>query len=140
MNTDFPLLESCNPLICYSGRIMHVERIISNIFRNHISPFGLTNSQLSILFFTSKKGIVTQNLLSEMLFLEKSSVSRNMKRLLDTQLLQKKNKRQIEITLKGKRLLEEVIPEWNKAMEKINSIIEPEGQKAFDFIYNKFTK
>ncbi|WP_400078694.1 MarR family winged helix-turn-helix transcriptional regulator [Winogradskyella sp. R77965] len=140
MNTEFPLLENCNPITCYSGRIMRIDRIISNIFRDHISNFGLTNSQLSILFYTSKKGIVSQSLLSEVLYLEKSSVSRNMKRLLQAKLLQKTNSRQIEITLKGKKLLEDVIPEWNKAMEKVNSILKPEGQHAFDLIYNKLTK
>ncbi|EDP70941.1 transcriptional regulator, MarR family protein [Flavobacteriales bacterium ALC-1] len=140
MNRDFPKLEACDPRTCFSGRMMRMDRIISKIFRKHITPFGLTNSQLSILFVTAKKGIVTQQLLSEVLFLEKSSMSRNMRRLLEMELIVRIDSRKIEMTLKGKALLEQIIPEWEKAMTEVNTILGNEGQKAFETVYASITK
>jgi DNA-binding MarR family transcriptional regulator len=140
MNSDFPKLEACDPRTCFSGRMMRMDRIISGIFRKHIAPFGLTNSQLSILFVTAKKGSVTQQILSDILFLEKSSVSRNMRRLLDMKLIKKINSRKIEMTIKGKELLEKIIPEWEKAMVEVNIILGEEGQEAFNTIYSSITK
>lgn len=140
MKVDYPKLESVNPKMCFSGRIMRMDRIVNTIFRKHIAPFGLTNSQLSMLFVTAKKKKVTQQLLTKILFLEKSSVSRNMRRLLEANLIEKDGTRSIQMTTKGKTLLEKVIPEWNKAMEEMNTLLGNSGQQAFETLYETITK
>jgi len=43
------------------------------------------------------------------------------------------------MTLKGKRLLEKVIPEWEKAMNEMNTLLGKDGQQAFDAIYETIT-
>lgn len=140
MKTDYPNLEAVNPRLCFSGRIMRMERIVNSIFRKHIAPFGLTNSQLSILFVTVKAEVVTQHALAKILFLEKSSVSRNMRRLLEADLIEKVGSRSIQMTTKGKQLLEQVIPEWSQAMEEVNTLLGSSGQLAFDTLYKTITK
>lgn len=140
MNVEYPNLEVANPSLCFSGRIMRMERIVGSIFRKHIAPFSLTNSQLSILFVTAKREMVTQNDLTETLFLEKSSVSRNIKRLLENNLIEKVGTRNIQMTTKGKSLLEQVVPEWNKAMEEMNALLGDTGQEAFNTLYKSITK
>lgn len=139
MKEEFPNLDVCNPSICFSGRMMRMDRIISAIFRKHLASFGLTNSQLSILFITAKKELVTQQQLADLLFLEKSSLSRNMKRLLDGALIKKINTRQLEMTTKGKTLLEQLIPKWENAMHEVNEILGIDGQTAFNTLYTKIT-
>jgi len=139
MKTEFPILNACNPSICFSGRMMRMDRIVSKIFRKHLASFGLTNSQLSILFITSKKGIVTQQELADMLYLEKSSISRNMKRLLEAEFIKKIDTRQLEMTLKGKQLLEQLIPKWEDAMIEVNDILGDDGRSAFNTLYTKIT-
>lgn len=139
MKVKFPNLDACNPSICFSGRMMRMDRIISKIFRKHLASFGLTNSQLSILFITSKKGIVTQQELADMLYLEKSSISRNMKRLLDAAFIKKINTRQLEMTVKGKKHLEQLIPKWEDAMQEVNDVLGDDGQTAFNILYTKIT-
>ena len=78
-------------------------------------------------------------MLTQALFLEKSSVSRNLKRLLENNIIEKVGTRQIKMTLKGKRLLEKVIPEWEKAMNEMNTLLGKDGQQAFDAIYETIT-
>ena len=140
MKETYPLLDSCNPSVCLSARMMQMDRIISTIFRKYLSPFGITNSQLSILFIIAKKGNTSQQQLCDQLFLEKSSVSRNMQRLLQARLLTKMTSRQLEITQKGRSLLEKIIPEWEKAMKEVKSILGVEGQASFEIVYNNLTK
>ena len=109
------------------------------MFRKHISSFGITNSQLSILFVVVKKQVVTQALLSEMLYLEKSTVSRNIRRLLKNNYIAKDSKQQITMTEEGKTLLEKVIPEWEKGMAEARSILKGEGEEALNLIVASLT-
>ncbi|MEX0291120.1 MAG: MarR family winged helix-turn-helix transcriptional regulator [Flavobacteriaceae bacterium] len=139
MHIEYPLLSSCDPSVCFSSRMMRLNRIISSIFRKHITPFGLTPSQLSILFVVAKKGNKSQRELCDLLFLEKSSTSRNLQRLLEGDLVKKNALRQIEITKEGRLLIEKIIPSWEEAMEEVRSILGKEGQDSFEVIYDRIT-
>ena len=80
-NSNFPNIEQFNPSMCISRKLLKCNRIVSSIFRKYFLKYGLTNSQISIIFIVAKRGVVTQSELAEMLSLEKSTVSRNMQRL-----------------------------------------------------------
>lgn len=137
--STFPNIQSCSPQHCISGKMMKCNRIILQVFRKHIGRFGITNSQLSILFVTAKKETVTQRFLSEMLFLEKSTVSRNIRRLLKDGHISKDSKQQITMTYEGKILLEKVIPEWEKAMAEAKEVLKNEGEEALNLIFTNLT-
>ncbi|MGB1242899.1 MAG: MarR family winged helix-turn-helix transcriptional regulator [Chitinophagales bacterium] len=137
MSLVFPLLDACDPTSCSGGRIMLCERIISGIYRKHLSQFDLTNSQLVILMVINRMGNVSQADLSRMLVLEKSSVSRNMKRLFASGYIKRGNARKLEITLNGKTLLESLIPAWDAAKAEVNEMLGEEGQEAMDIIVSK---
>lgn len=132
-------IETFNPSECLSGRISRIHRLTANIFRKYISPFDVTNSQLTLLFVFSKMESLTQKQLSDIVKLEKSSLHRNLKRLLDQEYLDKKNFPQIEITEKGKRLVNIIIPEWEKAMAEIREVIGEEGESSINQIHQKLT-
>lgn len=137
--SDFPNLNSCNPQVCISGKITRCNRIIASVFRKHLKPFGITNSQLSTLFIISKAPNPTQKLLSEKMYMDKSTVNRNLKRLLESRCIDKLNVHDLQVTIKGKELLEQVIPHWENAMTEIRSILEEEGEKALDIVVQKLT-
>ncbi len=118
---------------------MRTHRIITGIYRKHLKQFDLTNSQLSIMFILSKKGITTQTELSNMLYLEKSSVSRNMKRLFEKDYVSKENFPQLEITQNGLTLLNNVVPFWEAAQTETNEKLGDTGQEALNFIVNQLT-
>lgn len=136
MGNEYPKLEKINPLSCYSNKMMMCNRMIANIFRKHLSEFGITDSQLSILFFVAKSKGVKQKSISEFLVSEKSTVNRSMKRLIDKGLISV-IKYTISTTEKGNQLLERIIPRWENAMEEVYDKIGPEGEDALNNIYNK---
>ena len=136
---QFPYLESCKPSICISRKITKCNRIITSVFRKHLQPFGITNSQLTTLFIITKAPAPSQKMISDMLYMDKSTVNRNLKRLLDNGYIKKRTIHELQITIKGKVLLERVIPYWENAMEEIKVLLEEEGEKAINVLVNKLT-
>lgn len=130
-------ISNCDPSQCISNKVKQLDRITSNIFRKYLRPFDLTDSQLTILFILAKSEGKTQKELSMITSLEKSSIHRNLQRLIASGYLSKSGFPIIQITETGKQLLESVIPEWNKAMKEIRTILEEDGENALQIVFLK---
>ncbi len=130
-------LEGFDPTLCISGKMSRVHRFTANIFRKYLHPFGITNSQLSLLFILSKMDGLTQKELTQISVLEKSSINRNLKRLFDHNLATRKDFPIITITQEGKTFVNKVIPEWEKAMAEIKELLGEEGEKALQLLHSK---
>lgn len=137
---EFENLQTFNPRECISGKITRLNRVTANIFRKYISPFGITNSQLTLLFILAKREDLNQKQLSEIAVLEKSSLNRNLKRLIDSGLISIDKFPNINISQKGKTLVNQIIPEWKKAMLEIENILEEDGKQALNTLTNKLLK
>ncbi|MBO6515707.1 MAG: MarR family transcriptional regulator [Bacteroidia bacterium] len=130
-------LESFDPRMCISGKMTRINRITANIFRKHLHPYDITNSQTTILFILSKLQGLPQKRLSEIAVLEKSTLNRNLKRLYDKELVSRKDFPVISITNKGKQFVNDIIPAWRNAMDEITNILNPEGEQALNLLHNK---
>lgn len=137
--TSYKNVENCDPRSCINSKIAKSQRIINSIFRKHLKAFGITSSQLSMLFILSKKGSTSQQELADILYLEKSSVSRNKLRMLKQGLLEK-NGLNLNISQAGLKLLNEVIPSWNKAMDEAKVKLTKNGLDALDSVVNQLIK
>ena len=134
--TGYQNIDSCDPRTCINSKIGRSQRIINSIFRKHVRQFGITSSQLSILFVLSKRGKCTGKELANILYLEKSSVSRNKRRMLEQELLESEGLH-ILITNKGLELLEKVIPSWEKAMEETKKKLGNLGEESLNTIVSQ---
>lgn len=134
---SFPNLSKCTPIDCISSKMMRCNRIVANIFRNHLKDTDITNSQLSILFYVAKSKNVTQTDISIFLAMEKSTVNRNIKRLLSKGYLESEFNSVLNTTNKGNRVLEKIIPKWNNAMSEVEKILGKEGLSSLDIIQTK---
>ena len=136
---EFKNIETFTPRECISGKIMRINRITANIFRKYLDPFKVTDSQLTLLFVLTKSGALTQKKLSEFVFLEKSSLNRNLKRLIEKEFLTREEFPLIKITYQGKIFVERIIPEWEKAMTEIRIIIGDDGEQSVSILLKKLT-
>lgn len=136
---EYKNISKFNPRECISGKIMRINRLTGNIFRKYLAPFKITDSQLTLLFILTKRGGLTQKQLSDFIFLEKSTLNRNLQRLIDKQYITRINFPVIEITNKGKKFVENIIPEWEKAMAEIRGIIGNQGEEAINTIHKSLT-
>ena len=82
---------------------------------------------------------ITQGELSKIQHLEKSSLSRNLKRLLSNKLIEKEVTKGLRLTNNGKALLEKLLPAWEDAKAEVQGLLGTEGQQAMDIIVNKLT-
>ena len=127
---DFPNIDSFDPRTCISGKIRRINLMTSAIFQKHYGDLGVTNSQTSILFVLSKTEGKSQKELCDILVLEKSSMNRNLKRLVEQEYITREDFPKMKITTKGKELVELIVPRWRKAMEEIREIIGEDGEQS----------
>jgi len=137
---EFNNINSFNPSSCISGKVKRINRLTANVFRKHLAPYGITDSQLTLMFILSKRKSSTQKDLGEMAFLEKSSLSRNLDRLIERKLLKKTSLHHLEITTDGLYFVENIIPIWEKAMLEIRGIIGSEGEDSLNAVFNSLAK
>lgn len=122
---------------CISSRVMRLNRFTANLFRKRLKPFGITESQLALLFILSKNEDLNQKKLSEISLLEKSSLNRNLNRLFEAGLITKDDFPIISITAKGQKMVNAVIPEWKKAMCEMEQYLNKDGLEALNLIMEK---
>ena len=94
---------------------------------------------MSILFVISKHGIIAQKEVARILALEKSSLSRNLNRLLTEGLIEHTSSSQLTLTQKGLEKLERAIPHWNEAMKEIRSRLEDAGESALNTLVTQLS-
>lgn len=130
-------LDNYNFATCISSRIMKCNRVVANTFRKHISPFGVTSSQLGILFFISKSQGVNQKKIADFLILEKSTVNRNLTRLIEKRYLRYTDGAILNLTPEGYSFVEKVAPHWCEAMNEIKEVLKSEGEEALNMLVSK---
>lgn len=136
---NYTEIEKTDFSSCIAGKVGLISRLTSNIFRKHLAKHDITESQLSILFITSKMKEITQKQISEFYYLEKSTVSRNLKRLAERGYLEQKQLPKLVITESGLEFVTEVIPSWKKAMKEIEKALGENGVTAIDEVVTKLT-
>lgn len=127
--------DSFDPSFCISAKVMRINRLTAQIFRNHLSAFDVSNSQVSLLFVLTKRPNLRQRDLSDFLILEKSSLNRNLKRLFERGLIEK-SANLIHLTDAGLAFVAEIIPAWENAMVEIRSKIGESGEEAIHNLVN----
>jgi len=133
------ILDKFNPRTCIVSKIQKSNRIINNIFRKHLKQLNLSNSQVSILFVLSKKKLLTQKELSDILYLEKSTVNRNIERLIKQDFLLQNQFKKIEITQHGVDMVKKIIPIWQKAMQEAEDKLGKDGLNSLNNLIQTLT-
>ncbi len=120
---------------CVAFRLRVMNRAISRIYDEALRPFGLRIAQLNTLVVVMETGGITPNELSNRMHMDASTVSRNVERMcnngwLELVCLEDARSHEIRITAKGKRLLKEVGPAWNKAQSDTQELIGKQVMKS----------
>ncbi len=124
---------------CIGNRLRCLSRVVDRDFRASLKEFDITESQLSILFALTKLGKVDQGKIGESLFLERSTVSRNIKLLEKRGVLTKSSnyRPEIELTQKGFDLVQSILPIWESLMHTFIDKLGKEGIENIKSLENK---
>lgn len=125
--------------LCIGSRLRRLSRIVDNHFRQAINDFNITENQMTILFFLYKKGKIEQGKIGELLVLQRSTVSRNIKLLeKENYLVKSVNYRpDIELTAEGYKLVKQLIPLWNEVMNELAIKLGPFGMATIGELEKK---
>lgn len=138
----YPLIEKMQPRSCLASKTILSMRIMNKIYKKHLKPHKITQSQLGIMMVMAHFKQLPQADLGRMMLLERSTVTRDLKRLVDSGYLQKEgvvNKLDILITEKGLNYLESILPAWNEAMKEAEAILGEDGMMALDVVLSRLS-
>ena len=128
---DRKRLESCARCTCFNLR--KASRVITQLFDRAMKPYGLRGTQFSILAVLSAAGPETITRISDILEMDRTTLTRNLKPMEKTDMIrlvqgEDPRSKKVLITPKGRKTFVSVFPLWEKTQ---NRIINKLGDERF---------
>ena len=122
---------------CIAARLRLLNRVITNFYDDALRPLGLKVSQLNILIVTARLGLARPPQVCEILQLDVSTLSRNVKPLqahgwLEVVPEEDARSQPFRLTAQGKRLIEKAIPAWEQAQQQASELLGNDGIALLD--------
>ena len=122
---------------CIAVRLRLLNRVITNFYDDALRPLGLKVSQLNILIVAAKLGLARPAQVCEVLQLDTSTLSRNVKPLqargwLEVVPGEDARAQPFRLTPQGKRLIEKAVPAWEQAQRRASELLGGEGVALLD--------
>jgi DNA-binding MarR family transcriptional regulator len=122
---------------CIAVRLRLLNRVVTSFYDDALRPLGLRVSQLNILIVTARLGLARPAQVCEILQLDASTLSRNVKPLqaygwLEVVPEEDARAQPIRLTPQGKRLIEKAVPAWEKAQRQATELLGDEGIALLD--------
>lgn len=123
-----PHFDRIQPQFCINAKVRKLHHQLDAIYQARIRPFGLKGSMLSILFLVGKNKDIHQKTLAEKLGLDQSTISRDLKKLVEKGWVRVKKGKdarfsELELSPDGFELLEEVSPVWEATHQEIEALL-----------------
>jgi DNA-binding MarR family transcriptional regulator len=117
---------------CIAVRLRLLNRVVTSFYDDALRPLGLKVSQLNILIVTAKLGLARPAQVCDILHLDASTLSRNVKPLeahgwLEVVPEEDARAQPFRLTAKGKRLIEKAVPAWEAAQRRATELLGDEG-------------
>jgi DNA-binding MarR family transcriptional regulator len=120
---------------CLAVRLKILDRAVSRIYDQELRPFGLRLTQMNVLVAVGVIRDARPERICRTLAMEKSTFSRTMQRLSNQGYLEIKPGPRgksiiIELTTRGRKLLEDAGPAWQRAQERARELLGETGVEA----------
>ena len=122
---------------CVAVRLRLVNRVVTNFYDDALRPLGLKVSQLNILVVTAKLGLARPAQVCDLLQLDASTLSRNVRPLqahgwLEVVPDEDARAQPFRLTPQGRRLIEKAVPAWEEAQRRATELLGGEGIAVLD--------
>src|SRR4029077_11228642 len=127
---------------CIAVRLRLLNRVVTNFYDDALRPLGLKVSQLNILIVTARFGLARPAQVCEILQLDASTLSRNIKPLqahgwLEVVPEEDARAQPFRLTPQGRRLIEKAVPAWEEAQRRATELLGDEGTALLDKVARK---
>ena len=122
---------------CIAVRLRLLNRVVTSFYDDALRPLGLKVSQLNILIVAAKLGLARPAEVCDILQLDASTLSRNVKPLqghgwLEVVPDEDARTQPFRLTPQGKRLIEKAVPAWEAAQRQATELLGDEGIALLD--------
>jgi DNA-binding MarR family transcriptional regulator len=122
---------------CIAVRLRLLNRVVTSFYDEALRPLGLRVSQLNILVVAAKLGLARPARVCEVLQLDASTLSRNLKPLqahgwLEAVPDEDARAQPFRLTPLGMRLIERALPAWEEAQRRAAELLGDEGVALLD--------
>jgi DNA-binding MarR family transcriptional regulator len=116
---------------CLCGALRQASRAVSRLYDEELRGAGLRTTQYSLLCVLARVGPVRQGDLSALTSLDETTLTRNLRPLLDAQWIairsgDDRREKLVTITNAGTAKLAEAHPAWERAQKRMEALL-PEG-------------
>ncbi|MBL8565638.1 MAG: winged helix-turn-helix transcriptional regulator [Hyphomicrobiaceae bacterium] len=130
---------------CLATRVRQLSRIITRVYDDALRPLGITGSQYTLLAQLASRDGITAVEIGTDLDIEKSTLSRNLKRLLALGHLimdppAGRRGRGLHLTPKGQAVLKDAYPIWMDAQRRTIAVMGPESRTVLDGLLDQAEK
>lgn len=117
-------MDVTEPTNCTCFSLRKAARAVTQMYDQALKPAGLRSTQFSLLVAAEHTGPCGIRELAEMLVMDRTTLTRNLKPLLDRGLLkgvegEDRRRRPVAITAKGRAALEAALPYWREAQTQM---------------------
>jgi len=122
-----------------------MSRIITRVYDDALRSLGMTSSQFTLLTAVAQRDGVTAAEIGFSLDIEKSTLSRNLKRLVGIGLVQMdppagRHGRGLHLTEAGSRAIQAAYPVWRQTQDVVEKALGTESSEQFDTILTSAEK
>ena len=130
---------------CLATRVRQLSRIVTRVYDDALRPLGITGSQYTLLAQLASRDGITAVEIGTDLDIEKSTLSRNLKRLLALGHLimdppAGRRGRGLHLTPKGQTVLKDASPIWLDAQRRTTAVMGPESRAVLDGLLDQAEK
>lgn len=123
-----PIMETINPQLCINSKLRKLARMTTHIYERNFKEFELRSSQVSILLMIGKMGSTNQKEVADFLFIDYSTMSRDLNKLKDREIIQITKGADaryslLELTGNGRDLMNRLVPVWNRTNDELTATI-----------------
>jgi len=130
---------------CIAQRVRRMSRIITRVYDDSLRPLGITASQFTLLVQLAQRDGVTASEIGYGLDIEKSTLSRNLKRLLALDLIKMdppagRRGRGLHLTIKGDHTIVTAFPIWQEAQSRALAVMGDRSRETLDGLLEQAEK
>ena len=130
---------------CLATRVRQLSRIITRVYDDAMRPLGITASQYTLLAQLASRDGITAVEIGHELDIEKSTLSRNLKRLLALGHIimdppAGRRGRGLHLTPKGQAVLKDAYPIWQAAQTRAIGVMGTDSRERLDDLLGNAVK
>ena len=130
---------------CLATRVRQLSRIVTRVYDDAMRPLGITASQYTLLAQLAARDAITAVEIGHELDIEKSTLSRNLKRLLALGHINMdppagRRGRGLHLTPKGQAILKDAFPVWQDAQKRAFTVMGAESRNTLDTLLHQAAK